>query len=129
MGSDAEREMIAWRAAIQRLTPGGSEFTTPAEVERWVQERNREHAETKKALVRAMRVVNAAMAHYRACSAFDKAYEDPKLRYSFQELASLNQEGSGTHEAEQEACRAYEEAEQGKETQCCGRCCGTESGS
>ncbi len=43
----AGRELIAWRAAIQRITPGGSEFMDPASVEAWAQKQNRELADAK----------------------------------------------------------------------------------
>lgn len=33
----AEADMIEWRKAIQRLTPGGSEFTSPKDVVAWVE--------------------------------------------------------------------------------------------
>jgi NTP pyrophosphatase (non-canonical NTP hydrolase) len=44
-GRKSERELIAWRAAIQRMTPGGSEFMDPAAVEAYVADfRQRYHA-------------------------------------------------------------------------------------
>ena len=51
----AEREMIAWRAAIQRITPGGSEFMDPESVERWAQKQNRELGQTKMDVVKLRR--------------------------------------------------------------------------
>jgi len=50
-----QREMIAWRAATQRITPGGSEFMDPESVERWAQKQNRELGQTKMDVVKLRR--------------------------------------------------------------------------
>ena len=57
----AEREMIAWRAAIQRITPGGSEFMDPESVERWAQKQNRELGQAKMDVVKLRRELDEAI--------------------------------------------------------------------
>jgi len=51
----AERETVKWRAAIQRITPGGSEFMSPEAVEAWAAKVFREMGDAKMARVRAER--------------------------------------------------------------------------
>jgi len=55
-----QREMIAWRAAIQRITPGGSEFMDPESVERWAQKQNREFGQAKMGVVKLRRELDEA---------------------------------------------------------------------
>jgi hypothetical protein len=55
-----QRELIAWRAAIQRITPGGSEFMDPESVERWAQKQNRELGQTKMDVVKLRRDLDEA---------------------------------------------------------------------
>ena len=43
-----EQERDAWRAALQSLTPGGSEFTTPAECKQYVKTRDADRWELLK---------------------------------------------------------------------------------
>ena len=54
-------EVIAWRAAIQRITPGGSEFMDPASVEAWARKQNHELAEAKMKAAKAERVLRCAL--------------------------------------------------------------------
>jgi hypothetical protein len=52
---EKEREMISWRSAIQRITPGGSEFMTPEAVELWAQKQTRELGQAKMDTVKSRR--------------------------------------------------------------------------
>jgi hypothetical protein len=77
-----QRELIAWRAAIQRITPGGSEFMDPESVERWAQKQNRELGQTKMDVVKLRRGLDEARPVLEAArellAAQRKCYEYPK---------------------------------------------------
>jgi hypothetical protein len=59
---EAQSEMLAWRIAVQRLTPGGSEFTTPQSVIDWVVRGRNDEFEAKKRGVLAKRALTARVA-------------------------------------------------------------------
>ena len=44
---NTQTELCKWRAAIQQLTPGGSEFMSPKSVEEYANRERLHHAETK----------------------------------------------------------------------------------
>ncbi len=48
-------EMVKWRAAIQRLTPGGSEYMTPQAVEEWAAMLRNELHEARVEKVKALK--------------------------------------------------------------------------
>jgi hypothetical protein len=70
---EAQSEMLAWRIAVQRLTPGGSEFTTPQSVIDWVVRVRADDFETKKRDVLAKRALAARVAELEGALASEKA--------------------------------------------------------
>ncbi|KRE08143.1 hypothetical protein ASE61_00565 [Bosea sp. Root670] len=80
-------EMIAWRSAFQRVTPGGSEFTSPEAVRDWADMLKEQVFEAnKKAVLSKRRAVEATRQRDEALAAL-KASEERGERLS-QELAS-----------------------------------------
>ncbi len=53
----AERDLCRWRAAIQEITPGGSEFMDPVAVRQWAAMLKRETCEAKLAKAKAERAL------------------------------------------------------------------------